>query len=703
MPPRRRHLILLGICVFWAVGVAILHHYEARYAAAEEDTRDWVATNAIGRRSPQHPQIVFLGIDDASMTLDTLFPGDLESSPALQLMKQGFPWNREVYTHVIERVMGAGARAVVFDMMFPGPRAGDESFRAALDQHRSHVAFGSNLKDVEEDASTDQSTVSGKPRHIVASPTLLPPGPPTDARLGFVNVRADNDGIVRRAHYRSSLLEFFGRPPTPDGEELLSLAARTLEKAGYEDLIPRTHEPVRFRFAQEMRARSLHEIFVESQWTKPPYSSGSFFRDKIVVIGAAGNEAEDRLQTPFGATLGPQIHLSALNAALNHDFLRETTPAENFALIVAAALVAWMLNSFIASPVRRVAMLFGALLFYYAAVQWLFNTTGLYPILLSPLIVLAGSGLTWSSLEHSLARREKTKLRRTLNRYVSKDVVKELVDNPMSFLNSLVGVRKKITVLFSDVRGFTSLTEAAKDPEALVKQLNEYFDAMVRIVFGHKGTLDKFIGDAVMAHWGSIVSEGPEIDACRAVSTAVEMRNTLDRLNADWKTRGMLELHFGIGVNHGDAIVGNLGCEEKMEVSVIGDAVNLASRLEGVTKTYHIDLCIGELVEPLVREKFILRSLDLLVVKGKTRPVAVFNVLDARGERTLDPPWLAPHEEAMRLYRTGDFAAATRLWQEVLAQVPSDGIAAVFIERCASLQALPADPQWAGVYEMKSK
>jgi adenylate cyclase len=323
--------------------------------------------------------------------------------------------------------------------------------------------------------------------------------------------------------------------------------------------------------------------------------------------------------------------------------------------------------------------------------------------LLSPLLVFAGSGTTSLVWEYVMERREKHRLRRTLNRYVSKDVVKELVDNPASFLNTLGGRRRQITVLFSDVRGFTSLTEAAKDPEALVTQLNEYFDAMVRIVFGNKGTLDKFIGDAVMAHWGSIVTEGPEVDACRAVSTAVKMRKSLAELNVDWKRRGMLELAFGIGVNHGDAIVGNLGCEEKMEVSVIGDAVNLASRLEGVTKPYHVDLCIGELVAPFVRKGFILRSLDLIVVKGKTKPVEVFTVLDEREDGATEPSWLATHEEAMRLYRAGNFAAASEAWRQVLQALPGDGVSEIFIERCAALQANPPKGEWTGAYEMKSK
>jgi adenylate cyclase len=235
-----------------------------------------------------------------------------------------------------------------------------------------------------------------------------------------------------------------------------------------------------------------------------------------------------------------------------------------------------------------------------------------------------------------------------------------------------------------------------------VAQLNEYFTDMVRIVFEHNGTLDKFIGDAVMAHWGSIVTEGEKTDAVRAVASALEMQRALVRLNQQWKPRGMLELHFGIGINHGEAIVGNLGSEEKREVSAIGDPVNLASRLEGVTKTYHIEICLGENVEPLVRDDFIIRSLDLIVVKGKTKPVEVFTVIGERNGAA-PPPWLARHEEAMRAYRKGAFADAANAWREVLAQAPNDGVAQLFLERCAELQVHPPEGEWRGVFEMTSK
>jgi adenylate cyclase len=444
----------------------------------------------------------------------------------------------------------------------------------------------------------------------------------------------------------------------------------------------------------------LHEIFVEKQWNAPPYRGGEYFRDKIVLIGAAGNEAEDRLRTPHGTVLAPMIHLSAINAALNRDFIRETGAAANLALIAAGGALAWLLATFVRRPLLRLGLMFAVIAVGYGAAQFLYNQAGLLPIVFSPLLALLASGLTWAAWEQVLDRLERQRIRRTLERYVGQAVAREVLDNPGSYLNSLGGVRKPITVLFSDVRGFTSLTEEA-DEKALVLQLNEYFEEMVAIVFANQGTLDKFVGDCVMAHWGSIVSEGPATDAAHAITAVLQMRQALIRLNRSWRQRGMHEMQVGYGVNQGEAIVGNIGCEAKMEVSVIGDVVNLGSRLEGVTKQYGIEVCIGEQAAALVRDQFLLRSVDLIVVKGKTRPVEVFTVLDPSGSGA--PAWLARHEEAMRLYRAGDFPGAVKAWREVLAPASDDALAQVFLERCAELQRHPPAVPWTGVYEMTSK
>jgi adenylate cyclase len=324
------------------------------------------------------------------------------------------------------------------------------------------------------------------------------------------------------------------------------------------------------------------------------------------------------------------------------------------------------------------------------------------------LVAIPASALISSSLialiyDYFLERREKRRVRRTLERYVSKDVVKELLDNPQTFFNALGGVRKPVSILFSDIRGFTTLTESA-DSHALVKQLNEYFEEMVAHVFSHQGSLDKFIGDAVMAVWGNIVSHGKDTDAHNAVATALAMKQSLKKLNADWKSRGMLELAFGIGINHGEVIVGNLGSSEKMELTVIGDPVNLASRLEGLTKEYHLDLLLGESVAPLVSDTYILRTVDSVQVKGKTKPVDVFTVIGDGAAQTVSTPlWLARYEEGVRLYRERKFAEGVHAFEECLRRQPTDYLSEMYLKRCQTLIENPPPESWDGVFVMTKK
>ncbi len=698
--PHRR--TLAGICLVCTVLTLTLHFFVWPYSSLELGARDWLMSNPAARLSRQNPDLLYLGIDKASTELSAPWEEDYAQSPTLRLMKAGFPWNRAVYAAVAERVLESGAKTVVFDLVFPAPRAGDSSFKAALDRYADRVVIGSNFVSRSEKIAEDSAQKQHKPELVPPTASLIPRENPAETRVGFVNVIPDPDGKIRRIHFLTTQLEYSGKDRQAGVPDEYSLAARALQKAGYAHTIPKSRERVMIRFSEPILSRPLYEIFVETQWAAPPYRRGALFKDKIVIVGDSGNAAEDRLQTPYGTSYGPLIHLSAINAALNGDFLRETTAIENALLIIAAGLLAWGISQRIQRPFIRLVVLALAVASAYTFFQLAYNWFGFTAPLLSPLVALGSSGLTWSVWEQVLDLREKAKLRRTFERYVSRDVVRELLDNPESYLNTLGGMRKNVTVLFSDVRGFTTLTEAAEDPHRLVQQLNEYFNEMVNIVFENKGTLDKFIGDAVMAHWGSIVTEGEEADARHAVATAVQMRKTLARLNPGWKERGMLELSFGIGVNYGEAIVGNLGCEAKMEVSMIGDAVNLASRLEGVTKTYHIDLCIGEGVATLVRDAFIVRSLDLIVVKGKTKPVAIFTVLDERSAMT-EPTWLHLHEEAMQCYRRGDFAAASTAWRAVLAQAPDDSISEIFLQRCDALLAAPPAGKWTGVFEMTSK
>jgi adenylate cyclase len=252
--------------------------------------------------------------------------------------------------------------------------------------------------------------------------------------------------------------------------------------------------------------------------------------------------------------------------------------------------------------------------------------------------------------------------------------------------------------LFSDLIGFTNLSEQAQ-PEELVSHLNELLSGMVGVVFENNGTLDKFIGDAIMAVWGNVRSAGIREDAHAAARTALGMRKTLRELNERWAKAGRKPLGMGTGINHGEAIVGNIGSyspHERLDPTVIGDAVNLASRLEALTRTYGVDILVGEAAAELIRDDFHLRSVARVQVKGKTKPVGTYALLGAR-----DEPFdgdlsrlLETYEEGIREFRTRNFEQARILFARFLESYPDDHLAKSYLARAAEYQRQPPDETW---------
>lgn len=682
--------LLLQLLALWRHGFVPWQHLEFT-------VQDFIIRN--GTKSPQNPQIVYLAIDYSSVALE-LDTDDLAASPALMAMKNsGWPWTRDIYAHIIERLADAGAGAVVFDLLFPTPRPGDEALQAALEKYAGHVVIGGNFVD----ASSGNSALAGSTTYTKPASTIIPPDGHLDSCVGFVNVKPDLDEVVRRVVYRSTLLEFFEYPPLPGAPEFLSLAARALQKSGREDAIPPGHERRMFRFAKEFRPHSVYEIFVPRFWEQN-FQNGAFFKNKIVFIGSEGDWAKDTINTPFGEITGVQLHLNAANAALNHDFLLEVPLLLNFTIIAALGALAWLLGGTVQQPLLRLTIFLAVSLAFYTAIQVIYNLTGINQILVVlPLATMDGGGLTFLIWERMIERRERLKMRRTLESYVSKNVVKEILDNPGSYLNTLRGVRQCMVILMTDLRDFTTITESA-DSNQLVAQLNEYFSEMVRLVFEQKGSLDKFIGDAILAVWGNVHSEGAARDVELAVTTGLRMLESLEKLNTGWRERGIRELEMGIGINFGEAIFGNIGSTEKMEPTVIGDPVNLASRLEGLTKEYGQKLLLGESAAQHVSDRFHLQLVDYVQVKGKTQPINIYAVLGPISE-LLSPrlrDYLKNYDAALESYRAGKFEQAAELFSICLELRVDDPLATLFVQRCEDLiRNRPAD--WNGVFVMTRK
>ncbi|HWC60881.1 MAG TPA: adenylate/guanylate cyclase domain-containing protein [Verrucomicrobiae bacterium] len=708
-PTTKRALVVLAICVVcttaftWLWAKHFVPLQELEFYAQDLQTR-------FGRTTPKDDRLVLIGIDKPVYASTDFSEEQIQQEPVLRDLQKNFPWSRAVWARLIQKLGDAGAKVIVFDLVFAAESDGDEQLKQALEKYKDRVVIGYNLSVNKTDRGNFGQLDLPNPSVIDARGTN---SPIEDDRLGYDNVWADFDDVLRRADYRKTAEQVGDL--VPSGVVLESLDARALRKFGRADLIPEGFEPRLFRYTSPPGSRlgfvpqPIGDVLSPKVWAKN-YENGKFFKDKIVLIGPIAEIFHDIHDTPFADPKrqmpGPEIHLNIINAALHGEFLNEPSLIAQSMTTVMAGVCALILCFLIQQPINRLIVLTLLTAVYWVISFFVFKRSGQsinLLLMMVPTAALASSSSIALTYDYFLERLEKRRVRRTLERYVSRDVVKELLDNPETYVNAVGGVRRHIAILFSDVRNFTTMTESA-DPAALVKQLNEYLQEMVKIVFEHGGSLDKFIGDAVMAVWGNIKSGGPEHDARNAVATALAMHKALGRLNADWKSRGIKELAIGIGINHGEAIVGEMGSTEKVEFTAIGDPVNLASRLEGLTKEYHLSLLLGEKMAPYVGNTYILRTVDYVQVKGKTKPVDVFTVMGDGAAQTVSMPvWLARYEDGVKLYRERKFSEAAEEFQECLRKQPDDYLSSMYLKRCQALIDYPPDDSWNGVFVMTKK
>ena len=367
-----------------------------------------------------------------------------------------------------------------------------------------------------------------------------------------------------------------------------------------------------------------HLIAAEDQLQRgeTPDLDPAVFKNKIVFIGHTASGLVDVFQTPFGRSLMPgiQLHASIADSILANRFIRPALPRTGVAAVLVAAAVVGLLAAFLPFAAAVAGTLAGLALWTGVALQRFED--GLWLPVAAPQLAMALSLFGGTAYRYFVEDREKRKVKGLFGRYVSRDVYAQLLDNPG--LAELGGRRREMTVLFSDIRGFTSITEKG-EPEALVGQLNEYFTRMVDIVFRHHGTVDKFVGDMVMALFGAPVDDVDHAE--HALMAATEMVRELGVLNQAWASQGRATLDIGIGVNSGGMIAGNIGSSSIMSYTVIGDNVNLGSRLESLNKDYRTRIIISDATRSQLTGAYQLRPLGEVVVKGKTRAVAIFEVV----------------------------------------------------------------------------
>ena len=424
-----------------------------------------------------------------------------------------------------------------------------------------------------------------------------------------------------------------------------------------------------------------------------------FFKDKNIILGATAMALYDLRNTPVDKNFpGPEIHQTVLNNLLNQQYFYR--PASEKYILPLFLLLYGLVFSLL---LFKEGALSSAVLFVVfcilgeAADLYLFVykkmiVSSLFFMILTFAIFLAVLIYKYLSEE-----RKKIEIRKIFSKYVAPAVVDELLKDSKNL--ELGGRKQNMTAYFSDIRGFTAFSEKM-DPQTLSQVLNEYLTPMTEIVFRNKGTLDKYMGDAIMAFFGAPVNYKDH--AYQACLSALESQQRLKQINVTFKEKGWPEISIGIGINTGEMSVGNMGSQIVQNYTVMGDAVNLASRLEGATKEYGVKILISETTQKSLDDSLVTRYVDTLRVKGKSKPVEIYEVI-SRKEDFTESENLTIYIEAMHLYKKQNFVDAKNIFSILATRNAGDALIQLYVLRCEEFINEPPPFNWDGVFEMKTK
>ncbi|MBI2516408.1 MAG: adenylate/guanylate cyclase domain-containing protein [Opitutae bacterium] len=682
----RRQVVLgaLAAALFFALPWTWLEHWEG-------DAVDF-RLRLRGVRTDATP-VVLIGVDDSSFTIAERAPGEAAREPLLAAMGGNWPWDRRVFAAVVQKLAESGARAVVFDFVFARETPGDAEFAAALAKAGRPVVLAKQYTQAETlEGERSVSLLEPQERFVRAQPWV---------RTGYANIWPDDDGVVRTARPALAAGELLG-DPAAGGSRDPSLALAVAQTVGAVQP-PGEAGLIDFRGpAGVFPMVPVENLFLPDRWAGAVIDRGRLFKDRIVLVGPWSEvRFKDYHATPFGRMTGAELQANLIASLLGRGLLKSVPGAAiPAAVLLAAVLAGWICLR--ATRVRvQLAGLGVALLAWLALAQIALVTAGWLVPVAAPVGALLAAGAVGVGVRYAGEQRERRRLRSLLSSYVSEKVADIIVHQPESLAASFQGERRPVTVLFSDLRGFTRLTEE-RPPESLVAQLNEYLRAMVDCILAEDGTVEKYIGDAILAVWGDTHTHGEAEDAGKAVAAALAMEAALARLNREWAGRpDRVQLRMGIGLHQGIVTVGNLGHPRRMEFGVLGDAVNTASRLEGATKYLGAALLAGEPVARLAAARYRFLPVGRLRVAGRAGSMEVFAPFDPAGMPA--PAWIAGYGQALAQLQAGAFAAAAEAFRVLPRDEPRlQALLDFQTQRAAALAANPP-ASWDGVLHLEEK
>ncbi len=683
---RKRLLLSLAIALTVA-GALTLAYLFALLSTAQIRSTDFLFASSGQTRATS---TVIVGIDQRSYR---------------ELLPQYGPmvsWPRSLYAQAVDRLAQAGARVIAFDLFFDAPTADDRELVAAI-ARAGHV-----VTPVEAQGPRQLLPGPGIAQEFDAFVRPIAPIVKAAAGEGTVNVTTDQDSVIRSlplvirageqdipALALAAVARFVRRPAVLDGPPEASTiyaAGRAIPILESGSMLINYLGPPSVP-GQDGAFSIIPLVEVVTGRFEP-----ALVKDKIVLIGLT-IRSMDEFATPTttGTRMwGVEILGNAIETILGERALVPASDELTIGLIAAMALIAALCAALL--PMWATVATGGLVAAYLIAASVAFDSGLLLNMIYPPLALL----LSFSFImiyRVVFEQAEQRTIKGVMARYLSPAVSQWALKDPERL--TLGGETRTMTVLFSDLRGFTTLSQDM-DPQALTALLNEYMTAMTDIVFQHDGVLDKYIGDAIMAFWNAPMWQ--EDHAVRACETALDMVARLQRLQQDWAARNLPQLDLGIGINTGRMVVGNMGSRDRLAYTVLGDAVNVASRLEGLNKEYGTRIVVGEGTRATAGDRFHFRFLDLVSVKGRREPLAVYEVVAKAGQQA------APQAEVLDRYAAGlahyqhrRWADAVACFQRMLDDGIQDGPSALYLKRSLLFMEQPPPPDWNGVFVATTK
>jgi adenylate cyclase len=680
----------------------------------------------------------------AGQTRDLMNTGDVVivgiSDDDRQALLQPFPFPRAYYAHIIENLEQAGSRAIVFDITMDDSSkfgAVDDSTLSKTLQKYNNVVLATTVGNTQSNKFADVRAVE---------PTYDNKFYSVDKSIGVTNIIKDRDDVCRSylpllevkgwgtpTLAFAALNKFFkvkaGTLVDFSNEQYFFLKDRQIPRNGNTFMLSYYGPNGTFRYIpfSQVINDSTFETKDEYDIRETGEQLNTFdstmmnlLRNKIVIIGSVMAEERDYHNIPLYkqeggkknyAMNGVEIHATAIQNVIDKTFITSADPLIENLVIVFLSLVCFFGLLAVKQIHIKQMWLMEIVAFFLTVVLVgavfevsiiVFTNSNVLVNVVNPSLAIVFAYFGTAVYQYLTERQQKAVIKNMFGHYINPAVVNELVSNPEKA--TLGGDRRELTVFFSDIASFTTISEQyhAK-PEGLVALLNEYLDEMTRIVLKYEGTLDKYEGDAVMAFWGAPLPQNDH--ALRTCLAALDMQKRLEVLRPKWVKEGKPALHVRMGINTGIVIVGNMGGKDRFDYTVIGDSVNLASRLEGANKQYQSNIMISDFTYVHVKHKFIVRELDLIQVKGKTEPVKVYELLG-----TTDMVLTENQRQSLEMYHEGLKLYRERKWEEAIAYMQQAYTldekcfaAQIYTERANLYQITPPPSEWNGVFVMTTK